>query len=66
MTEVRFALSGAAVDRIRTAERDFDKLVADHEVACLVYNNYGREGIKGFKQAPDAFAQMAIQLAYFR
>lgn len=64
--EVTFALSTAAIAKVHQAEKEFDQLIADHEVSCLVYDKYGREGIKGFKQAPDAYAQMAIQLAYYR
>ena len=30
------------------------------------YTGYGKGLIKKFKMSPDAYAQMAIQLAYFR
>lgn len=32
----------------------------------LEFNGYGASGIKAFKVSPDAFVQMALQLAVFK
>ena len=54
------------MEAIHKAEAEFDALVADHEVSSLAFKAYGRNAIKSYKCPPDAFTQMAIQLAYFR
>ena len=42
------------------------KDIADHEMCTLVYGRYGKGLLKTFGLSPDAFVQMAIQLAYFK
>lgn len=42
-----------------------ERAVADHELGVLSYTKYGKNQVKKFKCSPDAFAQMAIQLAYY-
>ncbi|CAM9778051.1 unnamed protein product, partial [Sphacelaria rigidula] len=63
-----FALSSASLRNIAVAEAAFDSLVDAHEASLnvLSYDGYGADVIKTFKMSPDAFAQMALQLAVFK
>jgi carnitine O-acetyltransferase len=49
-----------------TAEKNFKALVDKHQVSVLVFDNYGKDFIKRAKQSPDAYVQMAMQLAYYK
>lgn len=42
------------------------KDINDHQLANLVFGDYGKGLIKKFGVSPDAFVQMAIQLAYYK
>ncbi len=51
---------------LRNVVAEFADLVGRHDLATCAFRAGGKRMIKGFKMSPDAFAQMAIQLAYFR
>lgn len=51
---------------VKTAEKDFEQLIGQHEMTVLAYQSFGKNLIKKFKCSPDGFAQMAIQLAYYK
>ncbi|KAK2742819.1 Carnitine O-acetyltransferase mitochondrial [Myotisia sp. PD_48] len=61
-----FDLSPAVLDDIATANRDFNALMAAHELRVQAFQGYGKGLIKKFKCSPDAYVQMLIQLAYFK
>merc|ERR1712150_267667 len=48
------------------AQKDHAKLVEDHDLQVQSYHGYGSTFIKKSKFSPDAFVQMAIQLAGYR
>mmetsp|Transcript_21667 Transcript_21667/g.32887 ORF Transcript_21667/g.32887 Transcript_21667/m.32887 type:complete len:664 (-) Transcript_21667:619-2610(-) len=48
------------------AKNDFDELVDSNELEFLRFQNYGKNFIKKAGFSPDAYIQMAIQLATFR
>ncbi|KAJ3057991.1 Carnitine O-acetyltransferase mitochondrial, partial [Quaeritorhiza haematococci] len=55
------------LDRAITwASRKFDALAEQHELRVVVYEGYGKNLVKKLKCSPDAYAQMAIQLAYYK
>jgi carnitine O-acetyltransferase len=49
-----------------TAAAAFDRLVAEHALSVVVVEGLGRDGIKVLGLPPDAFCQLALQLAFFR
>lgn len=51
---------------IASAESSFDSLIGKHELTVLNYQAYGKDLIKKYKCSPDGYAQMVIQLAYYK
>ncbi|XP_066154016.1 carnitine O-palmitoyltransferase 1, liver isoform isoform X1 [Euwallacea fornicatus] len=43
-----------------------NKLIEDFDLRIYVHDRYGKGFMKGCKLSPDAYIQMALQLAYFR
>ncbi|KAI9478378.1 MAG: acyltransferase ChoActase/COT/CPT [Benjaminiella poitrasii] len=64
--EITFVLNKDLEETIDVAESDFETLIANHEMTVLAYQSFGKNLIKKFKSSPDGFAQMAIQLAYYK
>jgi carnitine O-acetyltransferase len=64
--KLNFVLNQDVLSAITVAEKDFDTLVAKHDVNVVAFQGLGKEHIKKYKLSPDAFAQMVIQLAYYR
>ncbi|XP_071520828.1 choline O-acetyltransferase isoform X2 [Panulirus ornatus] len=52
--------------RIQEAADHVDRLVDDLDFRILRYLSYGRNFMKKAKCSPDAFIQLALQLAFFR
>ena len=48
------------------AKDDFTTLITDHSLNVLSFQGYGSNYMKNAGYSPDAFAQMAIQLAIYR
>ena len=63
---LEFDVNTEILTAISTAESKFKLLAAKHDLKVVNYERYGKNLIKKFKLSPDAFAQMAIQLAYFK
>jgi carnitine O-acetyltransferase len=63
--ELRFKLNGKLKEDITRASHIFDELIKDTHVRVLEFVNFGKDRIKSIKASPDAFVQMAIQLAQF-
>ncbi|KAJ2579257.1 Carnitine O-acetyltransferase mitochondrial, partial [Coemansia sp. RSA 1836] len=64
--ELAFEYSGELDEHIQKAVAFFDATVQGHELSTLVFDSFGKEQIKKMKVSPDAFVQMAMQLAYYR
>lgn len=62
--QLRFQVSGKTLGAIASAEKTFDATVADHDVYVESFYGYGNRAIKQMRCSPDAFVQLAIQLAY--
>lgn len=55
-----------AVPALADARRQFEALSTGHALRALVWREYGADAAKSAGVSPDAWAQMAIQLAYHR
>lgn len=64
--KLNFQLNPTLNDAIAAAEKRFDTLINNHDLNVLAYNGYGKNLIKKFRVSPDAFAQMVIQLGYYK
>jgi carnitine O-acetyltransferase len=64
--EITFNLDSNTKIALKKSERRFDQLIADYELRVVKYQGYGASTIKIFKSSPDAWAQMMIQLAYYK
>jgi carnitine O-acetyltransferase len=53
-------------EMIAKAKSEFRTLITDHESDVQSFQGYGSTAIKKMGYSPDAFAQMAIQLAVYR
>ncbi|KAI8327593.1 acyltransferase ChoActase/COT/CPT [Chlamydoabsidia padenii] len=65
-TEIQFRIDAAVNKHLALAEKNFDDAIANHDLTVLAFNGLGKNQIKKFKCSPDAFAQMVIQLAYYK
>ncbi|KAJ1995081.1 Carnitine O-acetyltransferase mitochondrial [Coemansia sp. RSA 1358] len=66
VNEIKFDYSNELLGHIKKAIEYFDATVDAHELATLTFDSFGKENIKKMKVSPDAFVQMAMQLAYYR
>ncbi|KAI7857913.1 acyltransferase ChoActase/COT/CPT [Circinella umbellata] len=63
---MNFQLNDTLKQNIQSAQQNFDTLIGKHELTVLAYQAYGKDKIKKFKSSPDGYAQMVIQLAYYK
>ena len=59
-------LSPACVERIDSALEFALEQIADLDLYFLKHDDFGKGVMKCFKISPDAFIQMALQMAYFK
>lgn len=63
---LRWDMNSEAVDQISTARALTQDMKADLDLHILKHDNYGKGFIKTCKMSPDAYIQMALQLAYYK
>lgn len=63
---LQFSLSPELLALAAEAKVGLDQLVANLEVECFVFKNFGKGFPKSQKLSPDAFIQIGLQLAYYR
>ena len=59
-------ISSSLAKAIQTAEHNATQLIDDLDSVLLHYSQYGSAFMKQAKVSPDAWLQMAYQLAYYR
>ncbi|OBZ89849.1 Carnitine O-acetyltransferase, mitochondrial [Choanephora cucurbitarum] len=64
--ELNFHIDDAVIKDVKEAGFHFEQLINKHELTVLAYQAYGKNLIKKFKCSPDGYAQMVIQLAYYK
>ncbi|XP_063596946.1 choline O-acetyltransferase-like [Penaeus indicus] len=65
-TRLEWRVTPVIYRRIQEAADHVDKLVEDLDFRILRYLGFGRNFMKKVKCSPDAFLQLALQLAFFR
>lgn len=55
-----------AISRIEAALKSAQEQIADLDLYVLEHDTFGKGDVKKCKISPDAFVQMALQLAYYR
>ncbi|XP_063843429.1 choline O-acetyltransferase-like isoform X2 [Scylla paramamosain] len=65
-TRLEWKVTPVIYRRIQESADHMDRLVEDLDFRILRYLSYGRNFIKESKCSPDAFIQLALQLAFFR
>lgn len=63
---LQWRLSPACVARISSANTLAKEQIADLDLYVMRHNDFGKGVIKKCKVSPDAFIQMALQMAYFK
>ncbi|KAG0255310.1 Carnitine O-acetyltransferase mitochondrial [Mortierella polycephala] len=63
---LNFVTSPALDKAVANAFAYFNATVDAHEMVPTEFKGYGKGLIKSFKMSPDAYVQMALQLAYYR
>lgn len=66
VTPVEFVLDAALRAEVRSAAEDFDAFLAATATTVLTFDDFGAEAAKSLGSSPDAFVQMAYQLAHRR
>mmetsp|Transcript_32226 Transcript_32226/g.42500 ORF Transcript_32226/g.42500 Transcript_32226/m.42500 type:complete len:509 (+) Transcript_32226:2-1528(+) len=66
LDKVQFNFTKETLKNIEAAEAAFDELIQKHDVRVLAFTGFGSDLIKSMKISPDAFCQIAIQLAFYK
>ncbi len=64
--QIDFKINDQIRDSIQEALEAFKNLVDDTDVEVFRFVEFGKDLMKSCKCSPDAFVQMALQLAYYR
>ncbi|XP_013415790.1 carnitine O-acetyltransferase [Lingula anatina] len=62
--KLEWDLSPETLEDIKEAEEDLDMMVDDVSLTALRFKGFGKDFAKSQKLSPDAFIQVAMQLAY--
>jgi carnitine O-acetyltransferase len=64
--EIEFIVDQHLIECMQNAQHRIDQVIDDSDSTLFYFTHYGTDFIKSVKLHPDAYVQMAIQLAYYR
>jgi len=65
-SHLKWDLSPALQTSIKESTHNVQNLISSLETSALPFSNYGKQFITSKKLSPDAYCQMAFQLAYYK
>jgi len=66
LTRLKWKISDDLHANLLDAQKNAIKILSDVDLRLLMHDAYGKGFIKRLKVSPDAYIQMALQLAYYR
>ncbi|KAL6042185.1 hypothetical protein STEG23_001885 [Scotinomys teguina] len=64
--KLRFNITPEVKNDIEKAKQNISIMIQDLDITMLVFHHFGKDFPKSEKLSPDAFIQIALQLAYYR
>ncbi|XP_019205792.1 carnitine O-acetyltransferase isoform X2 [Oreochromis niloticus] len=64
--KLHFSVTPDIKEIIEQAKRSMDGNIRNFGLSVMVFDHFGKNDLKAHNMSPDAFIQMAIQLAYYR